>query len=233
MFEGKVGVDDLATDVAIVREVRAAIGPDATLTASTPTWRWDGGHCARGAAPHGPRTSCARSRTRPARSAEMARLRRRYDHLLLVARPRPGRRRAARGAGSVVRQPHVLGGIRRSIAFINACEELGVNVWFYSPDTGVMNAAYLQVAAAVEWVSRAQPDPAALAHGRRGRRRAVPAAQRRCCRGADGAGLRRRARPRRPPAGATSDSSPRGRTATTTTRRGPAVTGASSKESEP
>jgi glucarate dehydratase len=46
----------------------------------------------------------------------------------------------------------VLGGIARTVAFINACEHLGVEVWFYSPDTGVGNAAYRQVAAAMEWL---------------------------------------------------------------------------------
>jgi glucarate dehydratase len=47
----------------------------------------------------------------------------------------------------------VLGGIRRTIAFVNAAELLGVDVWFYSPDTGVGNAAYLQIAGALEWIS--------------------------------------------------------------------------------
>jgi glucarate dehydratase len=47
-----------------------------------------------------------------------------------------------------------LGGIRRSLRFIAACEQLGIDVWFYSPDTGIAQAAYLQVVAAVPWLSQ-------------------------------------------------------------------------------
>jgi glucarate dehydratase len=46
-----------------------------------------------------------------------------------------------------------LGGIRRTVALIAACEELRIDVWFYS-DPGVATAAYLQVAAALPWVSK-------------------------------------------------------------------------------
>ena len=47
-----------------------------------------------------------------------------------------------------------LGGIRRTLQMVAACAELGIDVWFYSPDAGVMNAAYLQVAAATPWISQ-------------------------------------------------------------------------------
>jgi glucarate dehydratase len=47
-----------------------------------------------------------------------------------------------------------LGGIRRWVSFIRACEDAGIDVWFYSPDAGIANAAYLQVAAALDWLSQ-------------------------------------------------------------------------------
>jgi glucarate dehydratase len=43
-----------------------------------------------------------------------------------------------------------LGGIRRTVEFVQACEQLGFGFWFYSGDAGVATAAYLQVAAALE-----------------------------------------------------------------------------------
>jgi len=46
-----------------------------------------------------------------------------------------------------------LGGIQRTVSFIQACAELGVQVWFWSADTCVENATYLQGASAVEGLS--------------------------------------------------------------------------------
>ena len=43
-----------------------------------------------------------------------------------------------------------LGGIRRTVEFVRACELLGIGFWFHSGDTGVATAAYLQVSAALE-----------------------------------------------------------------------------------
>ncbi len=46
----------------------------------------------------------------------------------------------------------VFGGINRAIRFIGACEAMGVGFWCYSPDTGIMNAAYIHVVAATQWI---------------------------------------------------------------------------------
>ena len=226
VFEGKVGVDDVASDVAVAREVRAAIGPDAVLRLDA-NKRWDVATARE--ALHRMEPYLVRSIEDPARSAaEMARLRpgtsisfSSHDPDLALA--------AQLGVpDAFVLNLSVLGGIRRSVAFINACEELGVNVWFYSPDTGVMNAAYLQVAAAVEWVSepsqtllRWHTDDVVVGGPFQPRNGVleVPAVP---------ASASSSTAPRC--AAATSGSSPRGPTATTTTRRGPAATGASSRE---
>lgn len=45
-----------------------------------------------------------------------------------------------------------LGGIRRTLRFIDACEHIGIGFWFYSGDTGVATSAYLQVSAAVRHI---------------------------------------------------------------------------------
>ena len=47
----------------------------------------------------------------------------------------------------------MFGGIRRTLKFMAACEEFGVNVWFKSPDAGVATAAQIHITAAVESVT--------------------------------------------------------------------------------
>ena len=43
-----------------------------------------------------------------------------------------------------------LGGIRRTVEFVRACEQFGIGFWFHSGDKGVASAAYLQLSAALE-----------------------------------------------------------------------------------
>jgi glucarate dehydratase len=157
-FEGKVGVFDLATDLKLVHEVRAAIGDDALLRLDA-NKRWDL-VTARRALARLARYDVASIEDPTRTLAELARLRETtaiafstHDvDLALAAR--------AGVPDAFVINLSVLGGLRRTLAVINACGELGVSVWFHSPDTGVMNAAYLQVAAAVETL--AQPSQTLL-----------------------------------------------------------------------
>ena len=46
----------------------------------------------------------------------------------------------------------ILGGINRALRFIGACQAMGKGFWCYSPDSGVMNAAYMHVVAATQWI---------------------------------------------------------------------------------
>ncbi len=150
-FEGKVGVFDLNDDVATAHEVRAAIGDEPMLRLDA-NKRWDlitAREALRRMEP-----ANVSSVEDPARSLlEMARLREAtsiafttHDTDLPLA--------AKIGVpDAFVINLTVMGGIRRTVAFVDACEELGIKVWFYSPDTGVMNAAYLQVAGALQWLS--------------------------------------------------------------------------------
>src|SRR4029450_982890 len=47
-----------------------------------------------------------------------------------------------------------LGGLRETMKFISACEMMGVGFWFYSGETGVGPPAYMQLAAAIPYLSQ-------------------------------------------------------------------------------
>jgi glucarate dehydratase len=150
-FEGKAGVAELATEVAIAKEVRAAIGYDRTL-------RFDANRA-------WPLTVAREAMRRfepfnissfeePVQTLdELARLR--ATTTIAFSSHDPDLHAAQRLGvpDAFVINLAVLGGIRRTIAFIHACEELGFEVWFYS-DPGIATSAYLQVAAAIPHLSR-------------------------------------------------------------------------------
>ncbi len=149
-FEGKVGVGDLSFEVAMVREIRRAIGEetplrlDANMGWSLITAR----EALRRLAPFN-----IRSIEDPvATLQEMARLRPSTDVSFSTHIPELGLVAQLGVPDAVVVGIGALGGISRTVAFAHACQHLGVELWFYSPDTGVANAAYRQVAAAVEWI---------------------------------------------------------------------------------
>lgn len=147
-FEGKLGVADRAEEVAMLREVRGAIGPERllrvdangrfTVASALSLWRrieplsidhWED----------------------PVDTLEeLARLRPQLS--CTVSTHRPDLRRALElGVPDVfVCNVAELGGIRRTVEFVQACELLGVGFWFHSGETGVATAAYLQLSAALE-----------------------------------------------------------------------------------
>lgn len=45
-----------------------------------------------------------------------------------------------------------MGGISKTLKFIAACEQMGIDFWFYSGDTGLATAAYMQVTAATRHI---------------------------------------------------------------------------------
>ena len=47
-----------------------------------------------------------------------------------------------------------LGGLRETIKFVNACETMGLGFWFYSGETAVGTAAYMQLAAALPYLDQ-------------------------------------------------------------------------------
>lgn len=150
-FEGKVGVYDLNGDVELVKEVRSAIGEHATLRLDA-NKKWDL-VTARRALTLLERFDIASIEDPTRTLPEMARLRQTTDIAFSTHDVDLFHAVNAGVPDAFVINLSVLGGLRRTLGFIAACAEMGVGVWFHSPDTGVMNAAYLQVAAAVESLS--------------------------------------------------------------------------------
>jgi glucarate dehydratase len=153
IFEGKLGVLDLNTEIEMVREVRAAIGPDATLRLdANNSW---------------PLNTARRALARlepfdianiedPARTfQDMAKLR---QHSAIPFSSHLPDLRLAVELGvpdTFVLNVMTLGGLRESMKFISACEWMGIGFWFYSGETAVGTAAYMQLAAAIPYLSQA------------------------------------------------------------------------------
>jgi glucarate dehydratase len=149
VFEGKVATVDLATEVEMVREVRAAIGDrllrlDANGAWTVPTAR----EALRRLEPYGVHyyedpveTYEEMARLRSVTAASFS------THAIdLAAAVRLG------APDTIVTNLNDLGGIARTVAFIEACARLDVGFRFHSGETGVGTAAYLQVSAAMEHV---------------------------------------------------------------------------------
>ena len=145
-FEGKVGHTDLETDVAVARCVREAIGPhrmlrlDANMGWRVPTAR---------EALHRIEPYDISNVEDPVGSIEeMARLR--THSRISFSTHVPDLRSAVRLGvpDSFVVNLTALGGITRTLRFIAACEAMRVDFTFYSGESGIGTAAYLQLAAA-------------------------------------------------------------------------------------
>jgi glucarate dehydratase len=149
VFEGKVATVDLATEVEMVREVRAAIGDrllrlDANGAWTVPTAR----EALRRLEPYGVHyyedpveTYEEMARLRSVTAASFS------THAIdLAAAVRLG------APDTIVTNLNDLGGIARTVAFIEACARLDVGFRFHSGETAVGTAAYLQVSAAMEHV---------------------------------------------------------------------------------
>jgi glucarate dehydratase len=146
-FEGKLATVGLEAELEMVREVRAAIGDralrlDANHAWTVPTAR----DVLRRLAPYDIR--CIEE---PVGShEELARLRP-FTDIAFSAHAPDLRRAVALGVPDFyVLNIVELGGIRRTVEFVRACEMFGIGFWFHSGDTGVASAAYLQLSAALE-----------------------------------------------------------------------------------
>jgi glucarate dehydratase len=149
-FEGKVAVHPVKQDVTLVRELRAAIGPERALRLDANMgWRLETARRALALLePFG-----IASIEEPVGSfAEMAELRR--STAIPFSAHTPDVELAARLGvpNSLVIGLGFCGGIAGTRRFIAACEAAGVGFWFYSGDLGIATAAYLHVAAATGYV---------------------------------------------------------------------------------
>jgi glucarate dehydratase len=147
-FEGKIGVESLSAEVRMIREVRAAIGDDRLLrldangafTVATALEYW------RHIEPFNIRTLEDPVDT----LEEMQRLR---PHVACAFSTHNPDLRTALRLGvpdAFVCNLVELGGIRRTVDFIQACEMFGIAFWFHSQEAGIATAAYLHVSAALE-----------------------------------------------------------------------------------
>jgi glucarate dehydratase len=147
-FEGKVGTVDLAEEVHMVKEVRAAIGDERLLrldangrfTVATALDFW------RRIEPYGIRTF-----EDPVDSLEeMRRLRPHMACTFSTHNPDLRRALALGVPDAFVCNLVELGGIRRTVQFIESCDAMGLSFWFHSQEAGIATAAYLHLSAALE-----------------------------------------------------------------------------------
>src|SRR5919109_4506405 len=152
IFEGKMGVLDLDTEIEMVKEVRSAIGSDATLRLdANNSW---------------PRNTARKALARlepfdianiedPAPTfRDMAKLR---QHSAIPFSSHLPDLRLAVELGvpdTFVLNVMTLGGLRETMKFISACEVMGVGFWFYSGETAVGTAAYMQLAASIPYLDQ-------------------------------------------------------------------------------
>ena len=146
-FEGKVATVALDEEVAMVREVRAAIGPDRELrldanggwtvpTARDALRRLDAYDIRYYEDPV--ETNEEMAALRPATRASFS------SHLTDL------RKAVALGApDTIVSNVNEFGGIRRVVEFARACERFDVGFRFHSGETGIGSAAYLHLSAAI------------------------------------------------------------------------------------
>ena len=149
-FEGKVATVALSEEVAMVREVRSAIGPDRMLRLDA-NGAWT--------------VATARDALRrlepfaihyyedpveqPAELAQLRAATRASFSTHVVDLPSAVRLGAP---DCIVTNLNEHGGVRRTVEFIAACRAHDVAFRFHSGETGIASAAYLQVSAAVEHV---------------------------------------------------------------------------------
>ena len=149
-FEGKLILGDPLLEIETVKQLRAALGPEAMIRLDS-NMQWS--------------LSTARRILREiepydiqnyedpvATFEEMAALRR-HSAIPFSTHVPDLRRAVALGApDNIVTNFPVLGGIGGAVKFIGACEAMGVGFWCYSGDTGIATAAYLHMSAATAWI---------------------------------------------------------------------------------
>ena len=152
LFEGKLGVLDLDTEVEMVKEIRAAIGPDATLRLDA-NMAWPLNTARRALERLAP-YDIANIEDPAASFFDMAKLR---QHSVIPFSSHVPDLRLAVELGvpdTFVLNVTRLGGLRETMKFIGACEAMGVGFWFYSGETAVGTAAYMQLAAALPYLDQ-------------------------------------------------------------------------------
>jgi glucarate dehydratase len=151
-FEGKVAVRPVDEDIRLVREIRAAIGPDRLLRLDANMgWRIDS---ARQALALLEPFDVANVEEPVGSFAEMAELRRSTAIPVSAHTPDVALAGELGVPDALVIGLGFCGGITGTRRFIADCREAGVAFWFYSGDLGIATAAYLHIAAVTPYLDR-------------------------------------------------------------------------------
>jgi glucarate dehydratase len=153
VFEGKVAVSPVEEDVRMVREIRAAIGPERELRLDA-NMGWALETARRALALLEP-FEIANVEEPVASFSDLADLRRTTK--IPFSAHTPDVEAAARLGvpDTIVVGLGTFGGIAGTRRFIATCENADVGFWFYSGDFGIATAAYLHIAAATPYLDRA------------------------------------------------------------------------------
>lgn len=149
MFEGKLATVGLDEEVAMVREVRSAIGERLLRLDANGAWTV-------------PTARAAIRRLDPYRIHYYEDPVETYDEMAQLRVHTPAsfcthlidlpRAVALKAPDAIVTNLNELGGIRRTMDFIRACETFDVAFRFHAGETGIGSTAYLQVSAVCEHV---------------------------------------------------------------------------------
>jgi glucarate dehydratase len=149
-FEGKLSFAEPGEAIAVVRALRERLGPgamirlDSNMAYSLPT----AVRIAREIEPFD-----IRNWEEPVGTfEEMAKLRRHTAIPFSAHLPDLARASGLGAPDALVVNIAALGGIGRTCRFVAAAEQMGIDVWFYSGDGGIMTAAYLHLAAALHHI---------------------------------------------------------------------------------
>jgi len=152
IFEGKVGVLDLDREIEMVKEVRAAIGPDSTLRLdANNSWPLN---TARKALARLEPFDIANIEDPAPTFFDMAKLRQHSTIPFSSHLPNLGLAVELGVPDTFVLNVMTLGGLRETMKFISACELMGIGFWFYSGESAVGTAAYMQLTAAIPYLTQ-------------------------------------------------------------------------------
>jgi glucarate dehydratase len=152
VFEGKVAVHPVEQDVGLVRDIRAAIGPEAVLRLDANMgWRLE---TARRALALIEPYDVANVEEPVGSFAELADLRRTTPIPFSSHIPDVELAASLGVPDTLVVGLGFHGGIAGTRAFIAACEREGVDFWFYSGDLGIATAAYLHIVAVTPHIDK-------------------------------------------------------------------------------
>lgn len=146
-FEGKISSGDVKNDIRLLRALRAALGEDAVLRIDgNMAWSLPSAiELCRGI------EECTiRQFEDPVSSFwEMEKLRCHTSIPFSTHNADLALATHLRTPDTFVINTTTLGGIKRTVGFIHACEHMGINISFYSGDMGLATAVYMHLAAAL------------------------------------------------------------------------------------